>query len=137
MIRRRAAAEWRWARAISPGITIWMLATSVLLATPGSLGLVRRRTRRSACWVPTNSAARIACGRRSRQRHKYGTASLRGSMLMPPPIQAGVTPLHRLWKRTVAPLWQQDPQARLFLVMVDGCSYPVFLELLHALSQDS
>src|SRR6516165_4881997 len=53
MIRRRAAAEWRCARAISPGITIWMLATSVLLATPDSLGLVRRRTRRSACWVPT------------------------------------------------------------------------------------
>jgi hypothetical protein len=91
MIRRRAAAEWRWARAISPGITIWILATSVLLATPRRLGLVRRRTRRSACWVPTNSAARIACGRKSRQRHKYGTASLRGSTLMPPPIQAGVT----------------------------------------------
>jgi hypothetical protein len=32
MIKRRAAPEWRWARAISPGITIWMLATSVLLA---------------------------------------------------------------------------------------------------------
>jgi len=25
----------------------------------------------------------------------------------------------------------------LFLVVLDGCSYPVFLELLHALSQDS
>jgi hypothetical protein len=46
--RRRAAAEWRWARAISPGITIWILATSVLLAeTPDSSGLVKRRTRRS------------------------------------------------------------------------------------------
>jgi hypothetical protein len=40
-------------------MTIWMLATSVVLATLGSLGLVRRRTRRSACWVPTSSAARI------------------------------------------------------------------------------
>ena len=49
----------------------------------------------------------------------------------------GVTPLHRLWKRTVAPVWQQDPAARIFLVVLDGCSYPVFLELLHALSQDS
>jgi hypothetical protein len=49
----------------------------------------------------------------------------------------GVTPLHRLWKRTVAPVWQQDPDARLFLVVLDGCSYPVFLELLHALSQDN
>src|SRR5690349_11719621 len=39
MIRRRAAAEWRWARAISPGITIWMLATSVLLATPNQFGV--------------------------------------------------------------------------------------------------
>lgn len=49
----------------------------------------------------------------------------------------GLTPLHRLWKRAVAPLWEQEPKARLFLVVLDGCSYPVFLELLHALSQDS
>jgi hypothetical protein len=49
----------------------------------------------------------------------------------------GLTPLHRLWKRVVAPMWQQDAQARLYLVVLDGCSYPVFLELLYALSQDS
>lgn len=49
----------------------------------------------------------------------------------------GLTPLHRLWKRTVAPVWQSEPDARLFLVVLDGCSYPVFLELLYALSQDS
>src|SRR5205085_1820615 len=49
MIRRSAAPEWRWARAISPGMTIWMFATSVLLAMPGSCGLVRRNSRRSAC----------------------------------------------------------------------------------------
>src|SRR5437867_37967 len=35
MIRRSAEAEWRWARAISPGITIWRLATSVLLSELG------------------------------------------------------------------------------------------------------
>lgn len=49
----------------------------------------------------------------------------------------GLTPLHRLWKRTVAPIWQSEPDARLFLVVLDGCSYPVFLELLYSLSQDS
>ena len=49
----------------------------------------------------------------------------------------GLTPLHRLWKRTVAPLWQSDPKARLFLIVLDGCSYPVFLELLYSLAQDS
>jgi hypothetical protein len=49
----------------------------------------------------------------------------------------GLTPLHRLWKRTVAPIWQSEPNARLFLVVLDGCSYPVFLELLQALSQDN
>lgn len=49
----------------------------------------------------------------------------------------GLTPLHRLWKRTVAPVWQSEPDTRLFLVVLDGCSYPVFLELLYALSQDS
>lgn len=50
---------------------------------------------------------------------------------------SGITPLHRLWKRTVAPTWQQDARARIFLVVLDGCSYPVFLELLYALAQDS
>ncbi|MCG8557320.1 MAG: BREX-2 system phosphatase PglZ [Proteobacteria bacterium] len=49
----------------------------------------------------------------------------------------GLTPLHRLWKRTVAPLWQEEPKARIYLVVLDGCSYPVFLELLYALAQDS
>lgn len=49
----------------------------------------------------------------------------------------GLTPLHRLWKRTVAPMWQSDPKALLFLVVLDGCSYPVFLELLYSLAQDS
>ncbi len=49
----------------------------------------------------------------------------------------GVTPLHRLWKRTAAPVWQENPDARLFLVVLDGCSYPVFLELLYGLSQDN
>ena len=79
------------ARAISPGITMWMLATNVLLAMPGSPGLLRRSTRRSACAVPTSSAARIACGRRSRQCQRFGAALLCGSTLTPPPIQAGVT----------------------------------------------
>jgi hypothetical protein len=49
----------------------------------------------------------------------------------------GLTPLHRVWKRTVAPVWQNEPDLRLFLIVLDGCSYPVFLELLYSLSQDS
>ncbi len=48
----------------------------------------------------------------------------------------GATPLHRLWRRIVAPMWAEDPKARLYLVVLDGCSCPVFLELLHALAQD-
>jgi hypothetical protein len=49
----------------------------------------------------------------------------------------GLSPLHRLWKRTVAPVWQKEPDIRLFVIVLDGCSYPVFLELLYSLSQDS
>jgi hypothetical protein len=48
----------------------------------------------------------------------------------------GLTPLHRVWKRVVEPAWNQQPKAGVFLVVLDGCSYPVFLELLYALSQD-
>jgi len=46
-----------------------------------------------------------------------------------------VVPLHRLWKRLVAPLWQDAPDTRLYLVVLDGCSYPVFLDLLYDLAQ--
>ena len=49
----------------------------------------------------------------------------------------GLTPVHRIWKRTVAPVWQEEPKARIYLVVLDGCSYPVFLELLYALAQDN
>jgi hypothetical protein len=49
----------------------------------------------------------------------------------------GLTPLHRIWKRTVARLWADQPNARLYLVVLDGCSYPLFLELLLALAQGS
>lgn len=49
----------------------------------------------------------------------------------------GLTPLHRIWKRTVEPHWKHAPDARIYLVVLDGCSYPVFLELLFALAQDS
>jgi hypothetical protein len=49
----------------------------------------------------------------------------------------GVVPLHRLWKRAVAPVWTKDDGARLFVAVLDGCSYPVFVELLAALAQDS
>jgi hypothetical protein len=51
--------------------------------------------------------------------------------------RGGLTPLHRIWKRDVAPLWQREPDARVFLVVLDGCSYPVFLELLYELAQDN
>lgn len=51
--------------------------------------------------------------------------------------RSGLTPLHRIWKRDVAPVWQKESDARMFLVVLDGCSYPVFLELLYELAQDS
>lgn len=51
----------------------------------------------------------------------------------------GVTPLHRIWTEVVL---RQDPSLRrsggaggLYLVVMDGCSYPVFLELLYDLSR--
>jgi hypothetical protein len=48
-----------------------------------------------------------------------------------------LVPLHRLWKRLVAPVWEEQPDARLFLVVLDGCSYPVFLDLVYELSQNA
>ena len=50
---------------------------------------------------------------------------------------ADVVPLHRLWKRLVAPVWQEQPDAHLYVVVLDGCSYPVFLDLLNELAQNA
>ena len=79
----------------------------------------------------------LAAARERRNRENRQFAGLLASGYEGALHQAGLTPLHRLWKRTVAPVWSQDPGARIYLVVLDGCSYPVFLELLHALAQDS
>jgi hypothetical protein len=47
----------------------------------------------------------------------------------------GVTPLHRVWKDVALKGQAQDSPASVFLVVLDGCSYPVFIELLWSLSQ--
>lgn len=47
-----------------------------------------------------------------------------------------VVPLHRLWKRLVAPQWNEG-EVPLYLVVLDGCSYPVFLDLLNGLAQNA
>ncbi len=48
---------------------------------------------------------------------------------------AGVTPLHRLWNNVVLKGQAPDSAAPVFVVVLDGCSYPVFIELLWSLSQ--
>ncbi len=73
--------------------------------------------------------------RRDRQNRRFAETLARGYEAAL--HREGLTPLHRLWKWTVSELWQRSPEERLFLVVLDGCSYPVFLELLQALAQDS
>lgn len=48
-----------------------------------------------------------------------------------------VVPLHRLWKRLVAPIWQEAPETKLYVVVLDGCSYPVFVDLVYELAQNA
>lgn len=81
-----------------------------------------------------NKLLRAARERRDRENNSFAQALAAGyeSALH----REGLTPLHRLWKRQIAPLWQSDPSALLYLVVLDGCSYPVFLELLYLLAQD-
>ncbi len=79
----------------------------------------------------------LAAGRARRDRENRHFAETLARGYEAALHREGLTPLHRLWKRTVAPLWQRELGARLFLVVLDGCSYPIFLELLQALSQDS
>lgn len=51
-------------------------------------------------------------------------------------LHADVVPLHRLWRNVIAPPWQQRDDARVYVVVLDGCSYPVFLDLLYELAQN-
>ena len=47
----------------------------------------------------------------------------------------GIVPLHRLWQ--YAPARPTSESDRLYVVVLDGCSYPVFLRLLAELSNDA
>jgi hypothetical protein len=97
---------------------------------------LRRALASSAHYHAEATKLLIACrDRRDRQNRQFAEALAGGYEAAL--HTKGLVPLHRIWKRIVAPLWQRETQARLFLVVLDGCSYPVFLELLHALSQDS
>ena len=72
MMNRRAAGVCRWARADSPGMTICRPENRLLVVAirPSKPGFSSINTRRSASSVPTSSAARMAWGRSSFQRHR-------------------------------------------------------------------
>lgn len=96
-----------------------------------------RRALASSIHYHAESSKVLAACRERRDRENQHFAERLASGYEAALHKEGLTPLHRLWKRTVAPVWQSEPAARLFLVVLDGCSYPVFLELLHSLSQNS
>jgi hypothetical protein len=96
-----------------------------------------RRALASSVHYHAEATKVLAAARERRDRGNRLFAETLASGYEPSLHRDGLTPLHRIWKRTIAPVWQKDPSARLFLVVLDGCSYPVFLELLYALSQDS
>ena len=84
---------------------------------------------------PTNTVLTAVRERRDQDNRRFAEALSRGyeGALH----WKGVTPLHRVWKRELAPVWAAEPDSRLYLVVLDGCSYPVFLGLVYALSQDA
>lgn len=97
---------------------------------------LRRSLASSAHYHAEAGKVLVACRERRDKDNRHFAETLKGGYEAAL-HREGLTPLHRVWKRSVAPLWQQEPDAKLFLVVLDGCSYPVFLELLQALSQDS
>lgn len=95
-----------------------------------------RRALASHVQYLTEATKILAAYRERRNRENQQFAETLAAGYEPALHRDGVTPLHRLWKRAVLPVWQAEPDARLFVVVLDGCSYPVFLEILDALSQD-
>jgi hypothetical protein len=96
-----------------------------------------RRALASSVHYHAEATKVLAAARERRDRGNRLFAETLASGYEPALFLDGLTPLPRIWKRIIAPVWQTDPSARLFLVVLDGCSYPVFLELLYSLSQDS
>ncbi len=97
---------------------------------------LRRALASSVHYHPEANRLLAACRERRDRENRHFAETLAGGYEAAL-HREGLTPLHRVWKRTVAPLWQSEPDARLFLVVLDGCSYPLFLELLYSLAQDS
>lgn len=96
---------------------------------------LRRALANSAHYHSEAKKLLAACrDRRDRQNRQFAESLAKGYEATL--HTEGLVPVHRIWKRTVAPLWQRESDAHLFVVVLDGCSYPVFLELLYALSQD-
>ncbi len=48
----------------------------------------------------------------------------------------GLIPLHRVGKRLLAERWASSPDDPIYLVVLDGCSYPAFLDLIYELAQN-
>jgi hypothetical protein len=71
--------------------------------------------------------------RRDQENHAF--ASLLRSGYVQALHSEGVTPLHRVWNDVALKGQAQDSPASVFVVVLDGCSYPVFIELLWSLSQ--
>jgi len=67
--------------------------------------------------------------RRDQENLRFARA-LKGGYVEALSRSDGVTPLHRLW----VDLGLAQDKTPLFLVVLDGCSYPVFLELLEGLA---
>jgi len=85
--------------------------------------------------VEANKVLAAVRERRDRENRNFAEALVTGYESSV--HREGITPLHRIWRRVVAPLWQQHGDAKVFLVVLDGCSYPIFLELLYELAQDA
>ena len=139
-----ARGRWRASRAISISHSARRPICSIRSATTSAAA--RSPISRCFSFAARSPAASTTTLRRTRCSRRAASGATERTGISPRRLASGyeaalhregLTPLHRIWKRTVAPLWQSEPDARLFLVVLDGCSYPVFLELLHALSQDN
>ena len=78
----------------------------------------------------------LAAYRERRDRENLGFASTLARGYEAALNSDHLVPLQRVTRWVVAPVWESDPGALIYLVVLDGCSYPVFLELLYELAQD-
>ncbi|TVQ88633.1 MAG: BREX-2 system phosphatase PglZ [Deltaproteobacteria bacterium] len=126
-------------RALDPAADVGELATSYLSDGAHAERLIQQIQRRVGVVVEHQAATEAVIervrARRNQENHAF--AMMLAADYASALHHEAVIPLHKFSQRALQPMWNGSKGARVYLVVLDGCSVPVFLDLLDQLHQGS